>query len=247
LLQSYATCCPDITTEEVDAVQRYEAENANLTGVATGTSVPGFSGTGHTLASTLNSTSDKITFTVNVPTSGSYPLKIRYNNQGGSQYTHFPASSSWSTLDYGDISLNAGNNTIEIKKSWGWTSIDYIDVGTGDDNGGGPPTVQKLEAENATLTGISVGTSVSGFSGTGHTLGSTLNSSSDRIRFNVNVSTSGSYPLKIRYHNHGNGEKYQNISINSGGNQYTQFPASSSWSTLNYGNVNLNAGDFYFL
>jgi len=260
-LASSAGHCPDITPEEPNTVQKYEAENANLTGVSIGTSVAGFSGTGHTLANSLNSTSDRITFTVNVPTSGSYPLKIRYYNHGGSkkyqnvsinggsnQYTHFPASSSWSTLDYGDISLNAGNNTIEIKKSWGWTSIDYIDLGTGDnddddDDVGSNPTVQKLEAENATLTSVSVGTSVSGFSGTGHTLGSTLNHSSDRIRFTVNVPTSGSYPLKIRYHNHGNNEKYQNISINSGSNQYTRFPASSSWSTLNYGNVNLNAGN----
>ncbi len=231
---------------------RYEAENATLIGVFEGRTVSGYSGTGHVQANTFDNSGDKIKFTVNVPTSGSYPLAIRYYNQGNGKkyqnisingasnnYTLFPAASSWSTLDYGNVSLNAGNNTIEIKKSWGWTNIDYIEI----DAGGGSSTVQKLEAENATLTGVSTGTSVGGYSGAGHVLASTFKDSGDRIRFNVNVSTSGSYPLVIRYYNQGNGKKYQHISINGGSNKYTLFPAASSWSNLNYGNINLNAGN----
>lgn len=141
-LSSSTGQCPDITTPPPPTTQKYEAENANLTGVSVGTSVSGYSGTGHALGSTFTGSSDRIRFTVNAPTAGSYPLKIRYYNHGnvqkyqfvsinggGNQYTHFPASASWSTLDYGNVQLNAGNNTIDLKKSWGWTSFDYIQIG----------------------------------------------------------------------------------------------------------------------
>ena len=50
---------------------------------------------------------------------------------GSSNYTQFPATSAWNSLSYGSINLNAGNNTIEIKKSWGWMHVDYIEVGGG--------------------------------------------------------------------------------------------------------------------
>lgn len=232
---------------------RYEAENATLVGVSTSTSILGFSGTGHALGSTFKDSGDRIRFTVNVPSAGSYPLTIRYYNHGNNEkyqnisinggsnkYTRFPGSVSWATLDYGNVNLNAGNNTIEIKKSWGWTSIDYIELGN---TGGGSSTVKKYEAEKANLTGVSTSTSVGGYSGTGHALGSTFKDAGDRIRFNVNAPSAGNYPLKIRYYNHGNGEKYQNVSINNGSNRYTRFPGSTSWATLSYGNVYLNAGN----
>lgn len=122
---------------------KYEAENAQLTGTSVATSNPGYTGTGYVTG--LNTTTDKITFTVNVSASGSYPLVFRYQNScgvcekaqfirinsGAEVYTQFlPAATGWSNLNYGNVSLNAGNNTIEIRSSWGWTDFDYITVGS---------------------------------------------------------------------------------------------------------------------
>lgn len=230
---------------------KYEAENANLVGVSIGNFEAGFSGTGHTTANTFNNVSDKIIFTVNVATAGNYPLTIRYKNSGNIekyqnisinggnyQYTLFPARTSWANLDVGNIALQNGNNTIEISKSWGWSNIDYINLEDGNSNEG----LRRYEAENANLIGVSTGNSVAGFSGTGHTTANSFDNPSDKMIFTVNVSSAGDYPLIIRYKNIGNGEKYQNVSIN-GSNQYTHFPGRTSWTDLNYGNISLNAGN----
>jgi len=236
----------------LDNATKYEAENANLIGVSVGNSVAGFSGTGHTTENSFENPSDKIIFTVNVATAGNYPFVIRYKNSGNiekyqniyinggnNQYTYFPGTTSWANLNFGNISLNAGDNTIEISKSWGWTNIDYIVVEDDNSSGG----TQRYEAENANLIGVSSGNSVAGFSGTGHTTANTFNNAGDKIIFNVNVSSTGDYPLVIRYKNIQNQEKYQSIFINGGSNQYTRFPGSASWTNLNFGNVTLNSGN----
>jgi chitodextrinase len=136
-----------VTTSGNSSATRYEAENAARTGTTVGTSGTGYSGTGYVTG--LDATGDKITFTVNVASAGSYPLVIRYQNSCGAcekyqgvkintaspVYTQFLATSAgWQDKNYGNVSLNAGNNTIEIIKDWGWTDIDYITVGSG---GGG--------------------------------------------------------------------------------------------------------------
>jgi hypothetical protein len=123
---------------------KYEAENAVLTGTTVGNSGTGFTGTGY--VNGLDATTDKITFTVNAPTSGSFPLVLRFRNSCGAceKYQFVKINSSaevstqfnstttaWSDKTYGNVNLNTGNNTIEIRSSWGWTDFDYITVGTG--------------------------------------------------------------------------------------------------------------------
>lgn len=130
------------TSNPNEGLQRYEAENAHLIAVSTGNSLAGFSGAGYTTANTFENAGDKIIFNVNVATAGDYALTIRYQNiqnvekyqyikiNGGNQkFTHFPASASWRNLNFGNITLNAGNNTIEISKGYGWTHFDYIELG----------------------------------------------------------------------------------------------------------------------
>lgn len=125
---------------------KYEAESAALTGVTTA-SEAGASGGAFTTG--LDAGTDKLVFTVNTATAGSYPLVLRFRNSCGAcekfqfvkvnaaaeVYTQFIATATgWTDKNYGNISLNAGNNTIEIRSSWGWTEFDYITVGAG---GGG--------------------------------------------------------------------------------------------------------------
>jgi len=115
---------------------KYEAEDANLIGVSTGNSVAGFSGTGYITANSFNDIGDRIVFTVNVPYDADFPLIIRYKNSinvekyqyisingGSKKHTHFPASASWTNLNYGKVPLKKGDNTIEISKSWGWSIL----------------------------------------------------------------------------------------------------------------------------
>lgn len=138
-------------TDQTFAIQaasptKYEAENATLSGVSTASSEPGFSGSGYMNGNSLDQDPDKITFNVSVPSAGSYPLVIRFKNtcapcekyqyvqvnSGSEVYTQFDnTSTDWQDKNYGNVSLNAGSNTISIRKSWGWTHIDYITVSGG--------------------------------------------------------------------------------------------------------------------
>jgi hypothetical protein len=133
---------------------KYEAENAALTGVSVVTGAANASGGAYVTG--LNTTSDKLVFTVNVATAGSYPLVFRYRNSCGAcekwhyikinsaaeVYTQFAApAAGWNNKNYGNINLNAGNNTITLRSSWGWTELDYITIGTGDTPPSGPVTI----------------------------------------------------------------------------------------------------------
>lgn len=95
------------------------------------------------------------------------------------------------------------------------------------------------EAENASLSGISIGNSQKGYSGTGYTEAGSFQGSSS-ITFNVNVPTTGLYKLSIRFGAF-SGSKPNYLSIN--GNQTTvDFLASSDWA--NYNNAGANKDGF---
>jgi len=140
---SSASTALNVTTS-APAPTKYEAENASLTAVGTASSLSGFSGTGYVSAETFDAAGDKITFTVNAAVAGNYPLIIRFQNSCGvcdkyqnisingaaPAYTLFHGTTAgWEDLNYGNVSLNTGNNTIEISHSWGYSAIDYITVG----------------------------------------------------------------------------------------------------------------------
>jgi len=85
-----------------------------------------------------------------------------------------------------------------------------------------------LQAENGTLTGVSTATSVAGYTGTGYVNGATFDAAGDKIVVTTNISTAGSYQLKIRYYG-AYGSKNQDIYINGAFIGNINFPASSSW------------------
>ena len=119
----------------------YQAESAKLNGMYVANSLAGFSGSGY--ADGMESDGDNVTFTVNVPNAGTYPLTIRYslcNNQqnfvviNGKQTNHTftdnsPGCGGWQNKQL-NIALKAGNNTVAIKKNWGYMPVDYIIIGT---------------------------------------------------------------------------------------------------------------------
>jgi len=149
---------------------KYEAEDAVLSGVSISTSGTGFSGTGYMDGGTLDLVGDKITFTVNVATTASYPLVIRFKNtcgvcgkdqnisiNGGSDKnaSFSGTTGSWEDMNFGNVDLNAGNNTIAISKSWGYTHIDYIGIGENDVTAPSAPANLKFGSVNQTSFSLS--------------------------------------------------------------------------------------------
>jgi hypothetical protein len=125
---------------------KYEAENAALAGGAyVATDHTGYSGTGFVAGYYGSGTGQTTTFTVNVSTSGSRTVTLRYANSMGSAQnisiyvngTHVRDSShpnlaNWNTWSnkVETLTLNAGNNTIAYKKDSGdgCVNLDYITV-----------------------------------------------------------------------------------------------------------------------
>ncbi len=87
----------------------------------------------------LESNSDTCSLTVNVPSTGMYKIVICYNAAFGEKIQNLYVNGvdqgqlsftakDWTELDAGAVKLNAGENTIMIKSSWGWTNFDYLTV-----------------------------------------------------------------------------------------------------------------------
>ncbi|RVD83416.1 uncharacterized protein DFL_007802 [Arthrobotrys flagrans] len=95
------------------------------------------------------------------------------------------------------------------------------------------------QAESATLTGVTVGTDVAGFTGTGYVEG--FDTSGDEIKFTVTSTSQGLYDLKIIY-NGPYGDKYTTVVLNGAGGGQVFLPATTSWVTVSAGQVLLDAG-----
>lgn len=115
---------------------RYEFEDGVITGTGSVKTDSSASGGSYFY---LESNSDSVAVTVNVPETGMYSVKICYNaafgekiqnlyvngvDQGQISFT----SEDWDIIDCGTVKLNKGENEIMIKSSWGWTNFDYLTV-----------------------------------------------------------------------------------------------------------------------
>ncbi|KAH9868926.1 hypothetical protein J1614_008001 [Plenodomus biglobosus] len=95
------------------------------------------------------------------------------------------------------------------------------------------------EAEDATLSGVTVGTSVAGFSGSGYV--ENFADATDKITFTVTASASALYDLSIVY-NGPYGDKFTSVVLNGAGGSQVSLPATTSWTTVSAGQVLLNTG-----
>ena len=136
-----------------------EAETGTLSGTVVSTSRAGYSGSGY--VTSFDNTGDALTVNVNVASAGSYNLKIRYASEFGDKPNYvyvngnnlgeknFTLTTTFTELNIGAISLNAGNNTIKVEKSWGWIDVDYIKVEGGST---ATPTPTPTPTPSATAT-----------------------------------------------------------------------------------------------
>ena len=122
-------------------VTSVEAESGTRAGGLTiATANAGYSGSGY--VTNMKNTGDNLSIPVTVPTAGNYKLVIRYNGPYGDKdqdvyvngafvsSLHFPATTGYTDLTAGSLTLNAGANTIAIYKSWGYTDFDKITLYT---------------------------------------------------------------------------------------------------------------------
>ena len=119
----------------------YEAERAALTDDTIVTQVDADNGS---KVGFINNADSLVSFThVNVPTSGTYTVNVRYDNgtggvsshsvrvNGGSPFTlSYPATVDWNRYQWAQFttSLNAGNNTISFAHNGSFAELDAIDV-----------------------------------------------------------------------------------------------------------------------
>jgi hypothetical protein len=98
--------------------------------------------------------------------------------------------------------------------------------------------VTGVEAETGTLTGVTVSSGIPGYSGTGYVTG--FDNANDKVTVQVTVPEKGLYRIVVRYLN--TGEKYQNLSVNSGFASVVRFPATNTFALADAGVYNLEVG-----
>jgi hypothetical protein len=119
---------------------RLEAEDAESTGPVVMSEWAGYSNTGYMFFNAAGGTG--ITFAVDAPAAGDYLITIRYyipldwsdkvNDfyvNGEFAFDHnFLMTGQWQEVELGPVTLNMGENTIEIRHNWGWIGVDYIEL-----------------------------------------------------------------------------------------------------------------------
>jgi mannan endo-1,4-beta-mannosidase len=97
----------------------------------------------------------------------------------------------------------------------------------------------EIEAENATLHGVTVANSTPGYSGTGYVNG--MDTDGDYIEFSINLSEGTYYKLDVTYNG---GEKYQKLYVNSVLIDNIHYPATTGFETIEAASsILLQAGD----
>jgi mannan endo-1,4-beta-mannosidase len=124
-----------IATVEAESGIRTGVVVANQTSNSSGKYVTGFDAAG-----------DKLTVTVNVPSSAIYKLEIKYRANQGTKtqdlYINnaplgnvtFNQSVDFVAINVGNVALNSGNNTIAIVNNWGYMDLDKFTVYTSQAN-----------------------------------------------------------------------------------------------------------------
>lgn len=115
-----------------------EAADAQLFGPTVSTSRPGFSGRGYVTG--FQKDGDRIVFHIPDAQAGLYDVNIRYSSPSGPKGYDLvvngaknsgmfaPTGNVFATQAAGRVELQAGANTLEIQKGWGYYDIDAVDL-----------------------------------------------------------------------------------------------------------------------
>ena len=117
--------------------QIYEAEDAVMTGALETISESGASG--GQVVGKFSESDDVLTFTVEIPSDGSYDLFFHSMGYGGDKTNKISIDGEYigtfvtKAEEYNDavlskVILKAGTHEVAITKSWGWIAVDYLEV-----------------------------------------------------------------------------------------------------------------------
>lgn len=117
--------------------QIYEAEDAVMTGALETISESGASG--GQVVGKFSESDDVLTFTVEIPSDGSYDLIFNSMGYGGDKTNKVSIDGEYigtfvtKAEEYNDavlskVILTAGKHEVAITKSWGWIAVDYLKV-----------------------------------------------------------------------------------------------------------------------
>lgn len=217
----------------------YEAENAVLTGgAAPAANHSGYSGTG--FVEGMWNKGAAAQFSLDVPNTGNYSVKLRYGNglaedKTLSVYVNgvkvnrvlLLAQGNWDKWAerYDNVELKAGRNTITYQYDEGDSgnaNLDSISVTEA--------TTWHYEGENGTLAGSARSAADhTGFTGTGFTAG--LTSVNSAVTFSVNVENAAQYNLKLRFSNGDAQAKTMSLYLNGVKVKQLTFPSTGNWNT----------------
>lgn len=178
-----------------------------------------------------------VTFTVNVPTAGSYDVVVRFSNTASNAKTQtiqvngsklmdkeFPvtlegnvggANAKFEEMTI-PMNLNAGSNTIAFIKNWGYVDLDCIAITTIESPT--PTKTTRYEAESASHGTAEVKTHKDASNG------SYVFVKDQDVVFNVNVATAGTYDVLVRFSNTASNAKTQTIQVNGTKVMDKEFP-----------------------
>ncbi|MCQ2060108.1 MAG: hypothetical protein MJY47_00790 [Fibrobacter sp.] len=178
-----------------------------------------------------------VTFTVNVPTTGSYDVLVRFSNTAQNAKTQtiqvngsklmdkeFPvtlegnvggANAKFEEVTI-PMNLNAGSNKIAFIKNWGYVDLDCIAITTIESPT--PTKTTRYEAESASHGTAEVKTHKDASNG------SYVFVKDQDVVFNVNVATAGTYDVLVRFSNTASNAKTQTIQVNGTKVMDKEFP-----------------------
>lgn len=244
-----------------DTSYKLEAEEASLSGDSTSTQASvntnhtGYSGTG--FVDGLDQADAAVTFYADAAAGGDYDVQLQYANATGSsktmsifvngkrvKQTSLANLANWDTWSAQSetIPLSAGRNAITYRYyddagDTGNVNLDYITIPFA-------PTIGKYEAESASLSGGAATNKNHEFY-TGHAFVDNITSIGAQVSFKVDVPSTGSYQVTLRYANGTGSTKTMSTYVN--GVDVAQASLSSpgaSWDVWqdNVQTLSLNAG-----
>lgn len=241
--------------------QYFEAEDADLNGVAIQDNNAGYTGTGFGDYTSAQGSDIRILWTVESPTALTTDLVFRYALGGqtarplnlvvnGGANVLMPGDptggfTNWTDWVAEDISLIAGTNIIELRADAGSAgpNVDHLRTVLAAST---EPTEVTLEAEDATFgTGIAEVSHNAGFTGTGYADYPGSQGSDVKITWLLELTEAASLDLNFRYALGGQGSRPLNLVVNGGSNLQLDFNPSGGWTTWSdqvAQDISLNAG-----
>ena len=222
-----------VPEDEVPVVHLYEAEDAQILGPVVSRQHGGYSGTGY--ADYQNLTQDYVAFHLQIPVAGAYRLALRYANGSTRDrpldlQVHdqppapmsFPSTGAWSNWSVvsRDVRLSAGHQVIILTAAGAsGPNLDTLSV-----------TPVALQAEDATLSGVTVSGRNGGFEGFGYA--DYQNAAGDYVEWVLDMPAASRRRLTVRYANGAATDRPLALALNGAVvTPSLSFPRTGSWTT----------------